>query len=276
MDSRLRGNDRLKGSDQVTNPTAARLLAQNRLARQYLSPLPLEHRPQDVTAGYALQARTHAELASVLGDIAGHKIGCTTEVMQRFLNISHPCAGGIFAKTVHQRSALVRHGDFVRPGIECEIVVLLEKDLAAPAQPYTKETVADAVGAMAAGIEIVDERYTDFKALGTPTLIADDFFDAGCVIGTPVQDWRKLDIPALVGRTIINGTEAGRGVARDVMGHPFAALAWLANLLIARGQYLKRGEFVFTGSVVETRWTNPGDQVRVEIENLGTAAITFS
>ena len=109
----------------------------------------------------------------------------------------------------------------------------------------------------------------------TPTLIADDFFDAGCVIGTPVRDWRALDISALVGRTLINGVEAGRGTARDVMGHPFAALAWLANSLIDRGQYLKRDEFVFTGSVVETLWVNPGDNVDVEVDNLGTATLSF-
>lgn len=259
----------------MANLTAARLLAQNRLANQHLSALPVEHRPQDLAAAYAVQANVHTELASALGEIVGHKIGCTTDVMQRFLNISHPCAGGIYANTVHQSGASVRHGDFVRPGVECEIAVLLQHDLPAKAQPYTQETVAHAVGALAAGIEIVDERYVDFQSLGTPTLIADDFFDAGCVIGTPVRDWHAIDIPALVGRTLINGVEAGRGTARDVMGHPFAALAWLANSLINRGRYLRRDEFVFTGSVVETRWINPGDNVRVEIDKLGTTSVEF-
>ena len=259
----------------MSNTAAARLLARNRLERQRLSALSPEHRPPDITAAYAIQAQLHSELASTFGEIAGHKIGCTTQVMQRFLNITHPCAGGIFANAVRQSGTSVRHADFVRPGVECEVAVFLEKDLPAIAQPYTQETVADAVGAIAAGIEIVDDRYVDYKSLDTPTLIADDFFDAGCVIGTPVRDWRAIDIPALAGRTLINGAEAGRGMARDVMGHPFAALAWLANSFIARGQYLRRGQFVFTGSVVETRWINPGDNVQVEIDKLGTASVTF-
>jgi 2-keto-4-pentenoate hydratase len=195
--------------------------------------------------------------------------------MQRFLNISNPCAGGIFAATLHRSGAMIPHSDFVRPGVECEIVVLLHSDLPPMAQPYTQESVAEAVGAIAAGIEIVDDRYTDYKSLDTPTLIADDFFDAGCVIGPLVRDWRAIDIPTLIGRTLINGVEAGRGVAREVMGHPFAALAWLANSLIARGQYLKRDEFVFTGSVVETRWINAGDLVQVEIDCLGKTTVKF-
>ena len=259
----------------MQNPAAARLLAQNRLARQCLSALSPEHRPQDEAVAYAIQAQLHQELAPKLGKISGHKIGCTTPVMQRFLNIPNPCAGGIFANTVHLGGISIPHGDFVRPGVECEIVVYLQKDLRPRDRPYTQETVVDAVGAIAPGIEIVDDRYVDYKTLDTPTLIADDFFDAGCVIGPRVRDWRAIDIPALVGRTLINGIEAGRGVAREVMGHPFAALARLANSLIARGQYLKSDEFVFTGSVVETRWINAGDLVEIAIDGLGKTSVKF-
>ena len=255
--------------------TAARLLAHNRLARQRLSALSPEHRPQDEAVAYGIQAQLHDELAPQLGKIAGHKIGCTTAVMQRFLNIPNPCAGGVFAKTVHQSGSSLPHKDFVRPGVECEIVVFLQRDLPPTDQLYTQETVVAAVGALAAGIEIVDDRYVDYKSLDTPTLIADDFFDAGCVIGAPLRDWRGIDIPALAGRTLINGVEAGRGAAREVMGHPFAALAWLANSLIERGLYLRRDEFVFTGSVVETRWVYAGDSVSVEIDRLGTTTLTF-
>ena len=259
----------------MTDLSTARLLAQNRLEKQRLSALPLLHRPTDEAAAYGIQAQVHEELAPQLGKISGHKIGCTTAVMQRFLNILNPCAGGVFANTIHPSGMAIPHRDFARPGVECEIVVLLQKDLPPIDQPYTEETVAAAVGAIAAGIEIVDDRYVDYKTLDTPTLIADDFFDAGCVIGTPIPNWQELDIPALIGRTRINGIEVGRGVARDVMGHPFAALAWLANSLIARGQFLKRDEFVFTGSVVETRWVNAGDQIDVDVDRLGTTTISF-
>ena len=254
----------------------ARLLAQNRLERQRLSALSLDTRPGDETAAYAIQAQLHSELAPKLGKITGHKIGCTTAVMQRFLNIPNPCAGGVFANTRYESGVTIPHNNFVRPGVECEIVVFLQKDLPPIDRPYTLETVAEAVGAIAAGIEIVDDRYVDYKTLDTPTLIADDFFDAGCVIGAPLRDWHAIDIAQLVGRTIINSVEVGRGAARDVMGHPFAALAWLANSLIARGQYLKRDEFVFTGSVVATLWVNAGDRIEVDVDRLGTTTITFS
>lgn len=58
--------------------------------------------------------------------------------------------------------------------------------------PFARATVADAVEACMAAIEIVDDRYEDFHALDTPTLIADDFFSAGAVVGPPVAGWRDL------------------------------------------------------------------------------------
>ena len=123
--------------------------------------------------------------------------------------------------------------------------------------------------------EEVHEKKLQHHVLRTDLQLKNDFFYFCCVIGTPMRNWRAIDIPVLVGRTLINGNEAGKGVARDVMGHPFAALAWLANSLIARGHYLKRDEFVFTGSVVETRWINAGDHVTVEIAGLGITTVTF-
>ena len=118
-------------------------------------------------------------------------------------------------------------------GVECEIVVRLTADLPREAAPFDRDGVAGAVGALMAGMEIVDDRYVDYKSLDTATLIADDFFDAGCVIGSPVTDWRRLDLTALTGQTLINGVEVGSGSSADVMGHPFEALAWLANSLAA-------------------------------------------
>ena len=54
------------------------------------------------------------------------------------------------------------------------------------------------------------------------------------------------------------------------MGHPLEALAWLANARAKHGlDPLRAGEFVTLGSIVETKWLNAGDEVRVEIEELG-------
>lgn len=262
------------------NPTkiaaAARILCDHRLNRQRLAALPADCRPNDEAGAYAIQHALHGLLTPAgLGPIAGRKIGCTTPVMQKFLGIGSPCAGAVFANTVHRGAARLPHADFLHVGVECEIAVMLDSDLSASQAPFTRDSVAAAVGAVAVGMEIVDDRYENYKTMDTPTLIADDFFDAGCVLGDPVRDWHALDIAALAGRTLINGVEVGRGRGADVMGHPFAALAWLANALAARGEFLPAGDFVLTGSVVETRWVAAGDTVVVAIDRLGEARAEF-
>ena len=255
---------------------AAQAISEYRLHRRRLPAPPADLRPRSEEAAYQVQEDLHRILETAgMGPVVGHKIGCTTPVMQAFLSIPNPCAGGVFASTVHRSPARIRHDRFVRPGVECEIAVRLDEDLPKEQAPFTRDKVAAAVGALMAGMEIVDDRYVDYKSLDTPTLIADDFFDAGCVLGEPVSDWRALDLAALTGVTLINGSEAGRGRSCDVMGHPFEALAWLANSVARRGRSLRAGEFVFTGSVVETKWVDPGDRVLMRIQGLGEVEAVF-
>jgi len=251
---------------------AAAFLAQARLARTCMSGLPPELRPAGVPAGYRVQDALHVALAGAgLGRRAGHKIGCTTPVMQRYLGIDHPCAGGVLAARTYRESANLRHGAFVRVGIECEIVLLLGRDLPARETPYGPADVAPAVEACAAGIEIVDDRWTDYRTVDTPTLIADGFFGAACVFGARRRFDPALDLAAVRGTMSVNGREVGRGTGADALGSPLHALAWLAS---ARGS-LEAGEFVFTGSVVQTYWAARGDVCRVEIEGLGAARVSF-
>ncbi|HYL18105.1 MAG TPA: fumarylacetoacetate hydrolase family protein [Burkholderiales bacterium] len=255
---------------------AAHIISEHRLSRQRLSALDPAVRPSDEAGGYAVQHQLHGILSGAgLGPVVGHKIGCTTRVMQEFLRISNPCAGGVFERQVYRSPATLRYADWVRPGVECEMVVRLGADLPALQAPFSRASVAHAVAAVMAGMEIVDDRYVDYKKLDTPTLIADDFFDAGCVLGAPVTDWRGLDLAALTGVTRINGVEVGRGRGSDVMGHPFEALAWLANSLAQRGRSLRANEFVFTGSVVETKWLNRGDRVVMTVDSLGSVEAIF-
>ena len=255
--------------------STAQCIGDYRVRRQPLPPLAPELRPADEAQAYLVQRALHAMLTPHFGPVVGHKIGCTTPVMQAYLKIPNPCAGGVYERAVHQSPARLRHGDFVRVGVECEIVVRLGADLRPSSAPFTLDSVARAVAACMPGIEIVDDRYVDYRSLDTPTLIADDFFDAGCVLGAPVTAWRDIDLAAVTGVTLINGVEVGRGISRDVMGHPFEALAWLANSLAQRGQSLKAGEFVCTGSVVETKWLNPGDHVLMRMEGLGEVEAVF-
>ena len=238
---------------------------------------PAELEPESVEEGYAVQALVHDRLEKAgFGPCTGHKIGCTTPVMQAYLKIDHPCAGEVFAGTVHEHMASLPLSRFHRVGVECEIAARLGADLPDIGRPYDRESVGHAVEALMPGIEIVDDRYADFPSFSAPVLIADDFFNAGVVLGPAFSDWRKLDLDTIEGEMFVDKLRAGSGQGRDILGHPMTALAWLANHRIALGKPLRAGEFVMLGSVVKTiHFTEPAEVV-IRFEHLGEARVHFT
>jgi 2-oxo-3-hexenedioate decarboxylase/2-keto-4-pentenoate hydratase len=242
--------------------------------------LPEDLRPRETADAYALQLRLHEHLQRLgMGTITGHKIGCTTPVMQEYLSIPHPCAGGVLDATVRHGDGAFRIADFVRVGVECEIAVVLGSDLAHTPGTYDRRTVDGAVAQVMAAIEVVDDRWTDFTQVSAPTLVADDFFGAGCVLGEPVSRWRESaptrDLAAVCGRMHVNDEPVGEGMGADILGHPMEALAWLAKARAEAGAPLKAGDFVLLGSMVKTQWLTKGDRVRVELDGLGQVSARF-
>lgn len=255
---------------------AARLIAAARKRRQPLTGLPRPVLPQRIDDAYRIQSEVHRLLAPELGPLVGYKIGCTSAVMQQYLSIPHPCAGGVHALRGHQTGAVLNAADFVRVGVECEVAVRLEKDLVPGGAPFTGDAVAGSIGCYLPAIEIVDDRYVKWETLGAPTLIADDFFAAGIVLGPPVPRSAVPDLVDVEGRALINGREVGRGTAADVLGHPHHALAWLANHLASQGTALRAGDIVMTGSLVKTVWLAAGDEATMHFSGLGSVQVSFA
>jgi 2-keto-4-pentenoate hydratase len=254
---------------------AARIIASSRRNRSALKALPPDIAPKDEAEGYRVQRAVHDLLLPQSGALAGYKIGCTSKVMQQYLDIPHPCGGGVFARGIHESGVRLRAADYLRVGVECEIAVRMGRDLAAGQAPLTADSVADAIEAYLPAIEIVDDRYARWETLGAPTLVADDFFAAGCVLGRAVPRIAVPDLLAVTGRALINGAEVGSGTGADVLGHPHHALAWLANHLANEGRGLFAGQIVLTGSLVKTVWLKAGDHVVMELEGLGRVEAGF-
>ena len=255
---------------------AARWLIEQR--REPFRPLPSELRQEGGAFAYAVQLAYQRLLVPHFGQIAGGKIALTTPVMQKLVGYHEPVGGSIFASTIHHRDARLRFDDFVHPCVECEVAVRLSADLPGRDRPYDQDSVADAVGACMVGIELVDDRGVDYKAGGLDaiTLIADNALNRGVVLGPAVSDWRGLDLPKATGRMKLGPRLAGEGKGGDVMGgHPFAALAWLADLRVRLGEPLRAGDIVMTGSLVATQFPARGEPVEAEIEGLGQAAVRF-
>jgi 2-keto-4-pentenoate hydratase len=250
---------------------AADLLTAARVNAAPLNALPAELQPQSIDESYALQERLNDKLANELQPAVGFKIGCTTTVMQEYLGIAHPCKGVIFESTVHHGHGDVYANKLCRPGVECEIAVQLAHDMPADTH-YEAANCHRFVDAAFCSIELVDDRWQDYRTVSTQTLIAENFFGAGCVFGAAV----KLEADALPntrGTLWINGERIGSGLGADILDHPYNALAWLANHQAERSTPLAAGDYVSLGSVVKTCWLNAGDKVEIEFSDLGRCSL---
>ena len=261
-----------------TAQRAAGLIGEARKAGRRVGPLPADCAPDNETDGYTIQSALHGWLSEAgMGALAGYKVGCTTPVMQEIVGVPNPAYGGVMTTGTQHGSAEFAAGAFQKPGIECEVAVRISADTESGRADYDRSSIAGHVGACMAAMEIVDNRYGDFKTAGAPLMIADDFFHAACVLGLEIEAWQDLDLAALEGRTNIDGTTVGTGLGAAVMGHPLEAVAWLANALAVRGRKLAAGQFVLSGSFVAVHWIDayPTEAV-VEVDGLGAVGARFS
>jgi 2-keto-4-pentenoate hydratase len=254
---------------------AARWLYDAHRRRERFAPLPAELAPQSVAEAYAVQAEFVGLRGDELGPVVGYKIALTTAAMKQMMGMSDSVAGDMLERSVRRGPARIRAADYQRLLVEFEIAVELAEDLPAVGAPYTRESVAQAVGALMPAFELADDRNADYALLPAHPLmlIADNAWNEGAVLGAPVRDWRGIDLAALKGVASINGQVVGEGKGADVMGHPFEALVWIANNLAARGLGLWRSDIVITGSLVATKYPKAGDRLRFDAGPLGAVEL---
>lgn len=255
---------------------AGALLQQFRGKEKYL--LEGDLLPGSVGEAYEVQGAYQGALSADFGAVAGYKIAYTTTALQQSSGIDEPVAGVILASNVRKSPAVLREADFLQPGIECEVGVRMARDLPASGAPYDRDGVSAAVEAVMTAFEVVDNRRTQGQDTQTQllTTIASNILNAGVVLGEPVTDWRGIHLAGCRGYMEINGELVGEGMGADVMGHPLEPLAWLANNLASRGQELKAGMIVITGSIVSPKWLKAGDSALIEIEGLGRAELSVA
>jgi len=254
---------------------AARLLLAAHERRDRFGALPSRIAPHTAEEAYAIQDAFVALRATKLGAVTGYKIALSSEAMRRFVGVDEPQAGMMHESTIRPGPARIRASDYVHPIVEFEIAVRLASDLPAADRPFFRQHIAAAADCVMTAIEVADDRNADYKALAAHPLdlIADNAWNEGAVLGQPVADWRSLDLAAVRGVASINGKVVGEGVGAEALGHPFDAVAWVADNLASRGRALLRGDVVISGSVVTSKAVKAGDRVAWRVEGLGTVEL---
>jgi 2-keto-4-pentenoate hydratase len=256
--------------DLAAGRAAKALLAAHKANAQFKSLGPPD-KPTTIADAYDIQDSYVALLRGEHGDAVGYKVGLTSAAMQKFCGIDHPIAGVVLASRVHQSGATVRRADFGRLGLEFEIAVHIKSDVPLTGAPVTAEMIAPHVGGVCAAIEIVDDRSADYSSLDVLSLVADNSWNAGIVLSEFTAQWPDLE--NVLGRATRDHAAIGEGHGRDILGHPFNSVAWLATQLNSRGVGLKAGQIVMTGAVMKTVFPEADAAYRFDLEGIGPVEV---
>ncbi|RMD62106.1 MAG: hydratase [Alphaproteobacteria bacterium] len=257
-----------------TRARAAALLLAARRERRPLSALPAEYRPRTLADGYGIQS---AWITAAGGRVVGFKIGATSRKAQEYLGIAEPFYGCILDDVVFDSPAALSAGDYLFRLIEPEFALRLGRDLPPRPGGYTMNDLARAVNAVHPALEVVNSAYgaawTDAGALA---LIADNGVNAALVLGPATADWHGFDLATHAVTFRRNNEEVGCGVGGHALGHPLAALAWLADQDVCGGRGLKAGDIVTTGVVTPFVHAEAGDDLTADFGSLGKVRLRFT
>jgi 2-keto-4-pentenoate hydratase len=244
------------------------LLAEHRTGIPFKSFLP---QGASISDAYDVQDGYVALLRAEQGEVIGYKVGLTSKAMQSFCGIDHPIGGVVLAKRLHRSGASIRRADYGRLGLEFEVAVRIKSDVPTSTTPLTPVAIRPHIDGVGAAIEVVDDRAADYSHLDVRSLVADNSWNAGIVVSNFATMWPDLE--AVAGRATKDGAPVGEGHGRDILGHPFNSVAWLAAQLAGRGERLKAGQIVMTGSVMKTVFPAEDASYRFDLEGLGSVEV---
>lgn len=229
--------------NSITSPIARAFTSARREARG-LAQYP-GAQPESLAAAYAIQD----DAVALWPDrVAGWKLGRINPPHDARFGAGR-LAGPIFSRNVWlagegPTAFGVIDGGFA--AVEAEYV--LELGETAPDRGgWTADTVADLVGRAFVGVEIAGSPFAGINEHG-PAVTASDFGNnAGLILGGEIADWRAR-LADLTCEMTIDGAIVGRGGAASIPDGPLDSLAFLLNLLHARGRRLEAGQLVSTGA----------------------------
>lgn len=218
---------------------------------------------------YAIQAASVARRLERGERVIGLKMGLTSRTKMEQVDVHRPLFGHLTDRMQRSNGAALSHARHVAPRVEPEIVFVLAKELAGP---VTSAQAMDAVGGVAAALEVVDSRYENFE-FNLVDVVADNAQSSKFIVGDVLRRPEEIDVSNLGMVLEINGSIVQIASSAAIYDHPAQSLAALANMLADRGQSLGPGQVILCGGATAAMPLNPGDRARLRVDELGSVSI---
>jgi 2-oxo-3-hexenedioate decarboxylase len=245
--------------------TLAARLTEARTSRTAIPQLSDDEPGLDLDTGYAVQRL----LREGRGGLVGWKLGVTSRAKQEQVGVDAPIYGFLAADHVLDAGEPLDTTQHINPRCEPEVVFVMGRDLTGA--HVTATEVLAATAGVAAGIEVLDSRYTDYR-FTMPDVVADNASAGRYVLGAPVPvDGIDLRLVGVVLEH--NGDVVATASGAASLGHPAAAVAWLVRSLATTGEGLRAGDVILSGGLTAAVPVSPGDVVVVTIDRLGSVEL---
>lgn len=236
---------------------------------------PLTQRAPEITIedAYQISLRMVQRRVDAGEKIVGKKIGVSSKAVQEMLNVHQPDFGFLTNGMVYDNGCdMPISTRLIQPRAEGELAFRLKADLIGP--NITEEDVLAATESVVPCFEVVDSRIENWKIKIQDT-VADNASCGLFLLGDTETDPRGIDLASPKMTVYKNGKVISEGFGSAALGNPLTCVAWLANTLGQFGVELNAGDVVLSGSWVPLEPVKAGDNMRLEIEGLGTAAVNF-
>ncbi len=247
-------------------------LASAEQSRVPLPPLSQTYPTLTQEQAYAIQSAWFAMKQAENKRLIGRKIGLTSQAMQDLLGVDQPDYGFLLDTMVVPSGSTLERDTFLKPRLEPEISFWLAKDLRGPG--ITIEDVLAATRGVSPSLELVDSRIANWQIKLVDT-IADNASSARVIVNQDYVPLHTLDLKAESVVLSRNGEVVGSGNGAAVLGHPAAAVAWLANKLVEFDISLLAGQLVLPGAMCAAVTVAAGEAYRATFTTLGEVSVRF-
>ena len=227
--------------------------------------LPETHRPEDLESALAIQQRVVVELDPAVG---GWK--CSLPPAAGRVN----CAP-ILESTISRTSPYPVDATGTMARIEPEVAFVMSRDLPGRGTPWSEDEVKNAIAETRLVLEILGTRYADPASASWLEMIADCVQNQGLFVGPllpqgPDTPLAGFPVTIRAGDRMLSTHEGRHGD-----GHPLRPLVWLANFLAERGNPLRAGQIVTTGSYAGAIEVPLATPLTVRFGDLGAIGLTL-
>jgi 2-keto-4-pentenoate hydratase len=249
-------------TDSPFDPAAAA----RRLIRAHQAAVAVPHAQvlvPDTAAAYAVQDATMREL----GPVGGWKVGAKGPTAE-------PACAPLPATGVFATGAMLIGPQWRMRGIEVEVAVRLRRELAPESATSDPASFHDAIEAVLPVIEVVETRLADWRDSAALAQLADLQSHGALIIGRPSPlSPGELDLRTVQAYLAFDG----QPVASTRGGNPavdiWRLLGWLARHCVQRGQPLRAGDVITTGSCTGMLFAPEGAHVHAQLAGIGQVEV---